>query len=46
LVLNVKGFGRKLQWADLYLPEYFEEGMRKNLENQSVLFKSVSECEF
>jgi hypothetical protein len=36
LLLNCKGFGRKLQWADLYDPEYFEERMRKNLE------KSVS----
>jgi hypothetical protein len=32
LVLNWKGFGMKLQWADLYHPEYFEEGMRKNVE--------------
>jgi hypothetical protein len=32
LVLNLKGFGRKLQWADLYHPVYFGEGMRKNLE--------------
>jgi hypothetical protein len=31
LVLNLKGFGSKLQWADLD-PEYFEEGMRKHLE--------------
>jgi hypothetical protein len=40
--LNWKGFGRKLQWAGLYHPEYFEEGARKILEKSVSIIQVCS----